>query len=268
MRKQNGLQLEHMRLLVDKLAKWHAATFVLEQQDPSIAEQFRAEQFDPANSSWHLILNNSATAMADATALMPGFEDISAKIARALPTLGDRYFQASKRRDGALNCISHGDLWSSNIMFVNDPQSGQPTDVLLVDFQIGALTSHIEDVQHVLYTSSAKDVCAEDWSQLVGRYHEVLVQTLLGLGLTGRPVPTLADVWSEWRRRGVVAAYILPYFAATRMLEREGGADMGRMSGDEPGDREYRRDLVLTPESRQYVEFLLRYSDESDFYDF
>lgn len=266
--RHDGLGVDHYRLMLNKLAKWHAATAVLIREDSNITTLFRKEMGDVSDpAAMQIVSRNLALSLVDAAHEMPAHREIGDKIEMLLPTLFERITKAMKRNldPPGFNVITHGDLWSNNMMFTSS--NDRPVDVKFVDFQMGCHTSHVVDLQYALYSSSHRDITAADWSELIEYYYEVLAETLRSLAYPDELIPTLEGLWSEWKRQGAGAAVSLHLIACIRMCTFENGYEMGRIFGSSRADREYRRDAVLQVSSRKSIEFLLEYSDKSGFYD-
>lgn len=267
--RHDGLGITHYRLLLSKLAKWHATGATLLRTDPSFADNFADEPGATTNVMGQLVLQHCSTALADAAQLMPSVvcQRIGAKIEALLPTIGERMWQAMRRHSDGFNVITHGDLWSNNVMYQHTEDS-TPTDALLVDFQMGVHCSPMVDLMYALFTSSHRTLTKVDWDALIEHYHRQLVDTLTKLSYPAADIPTLAALLQDWRRIGAGAALQYPFVAAVRMCTYESGASLAHLSGRTQEDREYRRDVLLKgvahPES---VVFLLGYADECGFYD-
>lgn len=258
----DGLDVPQLRLLLTKLAKFHAASAVLVHSDPQVAVPFATEPYATGN----IFVKHAAAALSAAAGAMPSphMQRIADKISAQLPQLTERVWLALQRNDAEFNVITHGDLWSNNVMYAH--ADGKPTDVAFVDFQAGVYRSPVGDLQHALFTSSSVAVTAADWRQLIAEYHAALSNTLRELRYPPDRVPTLDALWQRWHRDGRASAMILPFIACVRLCRYDGGADMMRMIGTTGEDAEYRRDLVLSVE-RRYLEFLLRLADAEGLYD-
>lgn len=87
------------------------------------------------------------------------------------------------------NVVSHGDLWSNNLLFNDDV----PPKCLLVDYQLLNYSPLAHDVSQFLYLSTDRNF-RETWgSAMLRHYYETLCETLdaHGFSLTQRPA------WSE-----------------------------------------------------------------------
>lgn len=268
--RHDGLTVAHYRLLFTKLAKWHAATATLLRTEPHLADRFTSDPLEKPDDLNQLIVVNGLKALAAAAKLMPSAvcHRVGHKIETLLPTIFERMWQAMRRHSDDFNVITHGDLWSNNVMYQHDGDDGTPTDVVFVDFQLGVHKSPVADVLYALFSSSHSSITEADWRSLVEHYHQQLADTLAKLAYPAAEIPTLAAVWKDWRRMGAGAAVQLPMMAAVRMCTIEGGAQLHVLIGNEVGDSEKRRDFFLNDVSHpKDIQFLLEYSDECGFFD-
>lgn len=95
----------------------------------------------------------------------------------------------------SFNVLTHGDFWSSNIMF-NYLQSGEVDETLLVDFQICKWGSPAEDLLFFLTLSPAVDIRLKEYDHFVAIYHERLAECLKALGYK-KPIPTLRSLHQD-----------------------------------------------------------------------
>lgn len=179
----------------------------------------------------------------------------------------ERFCNAAQSNSTGLKVLSHGDLWANNIMFARDPVTGATTDALLVDFQGSCVASPMLDVIYTLFTSSHNDVNGTHWEELLQFYHQELSDCLTKLGFADS-IPRLTSLHEELLSKGIFGAIFGMFAVSVRSLVDAEGADMVRLFSDVPADREYRKEIMLKPECRKGLEFLLRYCDRKGFLDF
>lgn len=95
----------------------------------------------------------------------------------------------------SFNVLTHGDFWSSNIMFSYTPDD-EIAEILLVDFQICKWGSPVEDLLFFLTISPKADIRIKEFDHFVSVYHARLVECLQILGY-GKPIPSLRKLHQD-----------------------------------------------------------------------
>lgn len=204
--------------------------------------------------------------MADACEFLPEFKHLTAKFKSGHATVYDRFCNAAACNPNGFNVLAHGDMWSNNIMFQRDPETRAIKNALFVDFQMSWITSPMLDIVYSFFTSSHADLIEIHWEELIHYYHEELVAMLAKLSYSGRK-PRLIDFHAEMLTRGTLGVMYGLFVLALRSLQDAPMLDIKRVLSVDEDDREYRRDLMLMPECRRGLEFMLRYSDRKGLLD-
>lgn len=151
-------------------------------------------------------------------------------------------------------------------MFQHDSNTGKTIDALLVDFQLSSFQSPMLDIIYTLFSSSNEEITEVHWEEMLQFYHHELIECLEKLGFAGRK-PRLTELHQELLTKGTFGVVLGIFVLAVRNLKDAEGADMLRFLSDKPEDREYRKEVMLKPECRRGLEFLLRYCDRKGFLD-
>lgn len=214
---------------------------------------------------WRMIFANGVQTMAQHTAKMPGYEHIAIKLNKLLDTMFTRACNAAKRNDSEFNALLHGDLWANNIMFVYD-NTGQPTDAIMVDYQIGCWGPVGLDLTYNFFTSSHEDLRESDWDRLLQHYHQQLKSTLVQLNYS-KPVPTLTDIHVQFLQRGITYALFGTLLAGVRRLENVEEDGISKFLNNTEADQKFRLDMLANPAVDKNLKFLLSYYDRKGFLD-
>ncbi|KAJ9589203.1 hypothetical protein L9F63_028013 [Diploptera punctata] len=114
-----GLEMDHCLLVLRTLAKYHAATAVLYEQNPELFEPFKENMFkEKDKDKWNKFYSGTINNLVSKIKNMPNFEE-HFKI--QLEKIETRW------RD--FNVFAHGDLWLNNIMFRYSESTGQVQDI-------------------------------------------------------------------------------------------------------------------------------------------
>lgn len=215
--RQFGLDLDHCTMVLQKMAKLHAASLVMIKRDPQSKDGFKEGIYFESEMvrGW---IKTSFDAVIDAAKNWPGCE----KYARKLEALGekaiDRGIKASERNPEEFNVLNHGDCWSNNIMF-SYYSNGVLKDARFVDFQLVTYKSPVIDLHYFIATSPSVEVRRNHLDTLLKTYHTTLVIELGKLKYNLENVPTRAELQKIFEDKafyGMVAACsVLPLVRAS-----------------------------------------------------
>ncbi|XP_032579430.1 uncharacterized protein LOC6619698 [Drosophila sechellia] len=237
-----GLDLEHTRLGLRKLAKMHAAAAVLNERQPGLLTKFD-----------HGIFNRHTQAFAPCFVNMVG---VAADFARECPELGERYANKLKKlqervmeyctrvydpQPGDFNTLVHGDYWVNNVM-LRYGENKEPLDMTLIDFQFCSWSSPAVDLHYFFNTSVQFEIRYEQQDALFQYYHTVLVDTLKDLNFGGY-IPTLRQFVLQLERARFFAVTVAMVFQAILTNDQNADADFNALMKDDERGRNFRKVL-------------------------
>ncbi len=82
---------------------------------------------------------------------------------------------------GKFVTLAHLDPWFNNMLFKHDDQN-EPTDVLLLDFQLVGLSHPGSDLVYFLITSTTKEFRKHHFDEVLSLYHKTLHEELKKVG--------------------------------------------------------------------------------------
>ncbi|EDW15818.1 uncharacterized protein Dmoj_GI22570 [Drosophila mojavensis] len=190
----NGLDMAHMTRALRKLAEFHAASAVYEEQNGPFPSDFwegfvslktekfardgyklRGEPFKKSMETW---------GMKDAEKYIKNFPSLDDYWAMSLSTLDVNPLD--------FNTLTHGDFWSSNFM-CNYLPDGTLDQLILVDFQICKWGNPAIDLLFFITLSAAKDIRIKEFDNFIYIYWERLVECLKLLKYQ-KPLPKLREL--------------------------------------------------------------------------
>ncbi|CRL03776.1 CLUMA_CG016261, isoform B [Clunio marinus] len=202
-----GLNMEQTKMLLTKLAKFHAASAIRYQKDGTIQDYFDRSKMPPIPEDSPFI--NSLYRLYDifehSVRNYGGFEDVADKISRwnrkkLLTTFID---VASPMRCG-FKVMNHGDIWLNNMMFKIDKETNSATDVLMIDYQMPFWGSPSADLIYFLLSSVEDDIKVDHFDEFVDFYHEQLTASLKALKYD-QHIPTLTELHIDLLEKGFFA---------------------------------------------------------------
>ncbi|XP_041763726.1 uncharacterized protein LOC121589126 [Anopheles merus] len=259
-----GLDLDHARLVIVKLAKLHACSRIVYEAEPTlfdlmmqgcISEDPKKQTFLPyyrrcvgqvmrlvqqwnKDGRWNSILGK--------------LDKLRDKI---IPYGCDVYH----RRDDCFNVLNHNDIWVNNMMFQFEQGTGVK-DVLLLDYQLSFYGSPGIDLNFLLYGSLQPEIRKLHLMELVQLYHTTLRGTLEQLHYGGT-IPSLPDIHVEIIRKGFHRVNAVFQQMPVAMMERSEDADMDLILGEGERSETCRRELFDNP---RYVSILPALLQEFD----
>ncbi|XP_043862005.1 uncharacterized protein LOC120449135 isoform X1 [Drosophila santomea] len=193
--RRQGLSLEEAKICVRKLAQFHGASMVLNQNQPELVQRLAPSQY--ANG-----LNDRL-----AQAIMLGGVEYAAEVfADELPEISRKmkaqvpvaYTQRIRDvvdpKQSSFNAVIHGDPWINNIMF--DSVNKKAT---LVDFQNCFWGSPAIDLYFLFYTSLKPELLQNNQDELLKHYFDNLLETLRHCGFKDT-LPTFGQLKDEMQR--------------------------------------------------------------------
>lgn len=126
-----GLNEVQIDLALKKLAKFHAASLVIHRKHPKAFDSFDVGFFSRKVTAFHDGLLSLYELVVEEIETWPGFEKLATKmkiIRNSLIESASRCFDVA---DDDFCVLNHGDLWTNNLMYVDD-DAGSVVDAILV----------------------------------------------------------------------------------------------------------------------------------------
>ncbi|KAJ8874414.1 hypothetical protein PR048_025263 [Dryococelus australis] len=169
-----GLNLAHCKLVVDKLARFHATAVAMKIKKP---EEFKKTVLRAAT---HLNLEVDEFVSWKSLENISEYEELKERINNAIQKGVEHYNSSSGLPREPFSTIAHLDLWTNNIMFQyeSDSSKDNPKDLRFIDFQVTEYDSPARDLLFFIYSSAQLEVLSEHYDYLVRLYHDNFVDCL------------------------------------------------------------------------------------------
>ncbi|XP_055544366.1 uncharacterized protein LOC129729654 [Wyeomyia smithii] len=264
--RKRGLSYKQLAMVLEKVAKFHAATAVLFSMDQETMRDHHYRNINEEIHHFYPLFQNSMLGCAEeAKTWSTTPESIVEKLFKLQKSVIDKGCQVYTRDNSTFNVLNHGDLWVNNIMYKDDA-SGNPIDCILVDYAVGFFGSPAIDLSYLLFTSSSDDITTEQFDLLLQHYHSELVDCLKKLNYT-KQIPSLLDNHVEMLRKGFVGVMYVTFLIPLRLIEDTANADLGNLLGLSEEAVEFRRKIFSHPKYRPRMEYLLKYFDRKGYLD-
>ncbi|KAH8283954.1 hypothetical protein KR054_005626 [Drosophila jambulina] len=205
--RRKKLDLEHTHLVLEKLAKFHAAGAVLAERQPGIFEKnYDRGFFNKHTRAYGPIMTNLLEALSRSLSSDPDLgQRYKGKIDRLVERLLDYGERSTSINPGDFVTLAHGDLWTTNFMFQYDAD-GHPSNAIFIDFQFSVWNSPAIDLHYFFVTSLQDNLRLERQAELVQFYYYKLAEALRKLKFSGR-IPSLFEFQLQFRSRGFYSVF-------------------------------------------------------------
>lgn len=190
--RENRFNMETAKLVLAKLAKYHAASMVYNKNNGGCLEQLKGTLFEVENGFLIVLLKKFDTLVSD----MTSWGDEFAPIIPKMQFIRDNYYAIGRRQvvpSEGLGVFSHGDAWLNNILIRFEED--KLVDVLLIDLQLSCWTSPACDLLYFIFTSLNEVDYQGRFDELIKHYHDNLSSILRKVNFA--PVPSLMQLHLE-----------------------------------------------------------------------
>ncbi|KAG5675466.1 hypothetical protein PVAND_005368 [Polypedilum vanderplanki] len=196
-----GVNFDQAKLVVEKLAKFHAASAVCYQKDGQVSNQLdRLEMLKTEAMSSPDQFKKSAFAFGlmfqefvKSASTIEGCEKISTKLAQwDMMRIFGVFMAVAEPMTCGFKVLNHGDDWLNNMLFKSD-ENGKTIDVKFIDFQMSFWGSPANDLIYFFVSSIADDIKTKHYDDLIEIYHSKLVECLKAL-VYDQHIPTLSEL--------------------------------------------------------------------------
>ncbi|XP_050079389.1 uncharacterized protein LOC126567202 [Anopheles maculipalpis] len=209
--------LEDVIPAIKSIAKFHAASVVMEHEDSSFSTQHRcnvAEKFKSLDG----MLAKSFKDLLDFMRTTQGFEHLIKPVENQQRKLLDNLVQSYAPSSDCLNVLVHGDFHSKNLLHQHAPD-GRVRDTMLIDYQICSWTTPAVDLYYLLDTIVEQGVKEQHRETMIYLYYEEFRRLLLQLGWLGR-ITSLQELHMELLRKGALELFHYVALYPYRFIDR------------------------------------------------
>ncbi|KAJ8881627.1 hypothetical protein PR048_018113 [Dryococelus australis] len=208
-RRKNGLDLIHCQLVLKTLARFHAASVIIHNEDKNSFTLFNeyAFQEEIVNKTVIEIGFGIFAVVRKALESWPEFGPSWAdRLRNRCKTLQEDLYAIWKRDENAFNVLNHGDFGLHNLMFRHS-ESGEVEAIMMVDFQCCSYNSPVLDIHQFLFSSAVDEVRAHHIEALLREYHAELTATLEALGAPKEQTISLPQLLQEFENKMLYAFF-------------------------------------------------------------
>lgn len=126
-----GFDMKHKQIALKKLASMHACSMMMMEKNPKVFANFDIGIFNRKISAFHVFFQSNLEALVNEVEQWPEHQYYARKLRNLLETMLENAMTAFDCDDGDLHVLTHGDLWTNNMMFKYDAD-GNIIDIVVV----------------------------------------------------------------------------------------------------------------------------------------
>uniref|UniRef100_A0A182LUE8 CHK kinase-like domain-containing protein n=1 Tax=Anopheles culicifacies TaxID=139723 RepID=A0A182LUE8_9DIPT len=257
--RRQGMDMKHTRLVLRRMAQFHAASVVRAEQCGPYGELFKEGMFREAGRA---MTEQFQKGQADFfQKMMHGWSEKQSFYADILKYWGMDLFDTllimTRANPAKFNVLNHGDMWCNNVLF-HYTEDGEPSDILLIDYQLSFWSSPAIDLLYFIMTSVNGDLKLSQMNYMIEYYHGQLVESLTFLGYTGK-VPLLKELHSDITAHHLFGLMICFSVLPICLMEKTDDASMDLMLDQGDAGTAFKLKMYNNPAYVKQMEQILDY---------
>ncbi|XP_054725339.1 uncharacterized protein LOC129235496 [Anastrepha obliqua] len=251
-----GLDLEHTKAVLERLAQWHAASAVRVETKGLYPELFMKGMYTESSlDSFESFMVSIKSLVLESVKAIEGSGAYIGSVANTLDKMMGELLRTSGYDPSEFNVLNHGDCWCNNVMFKYDSE-GKIEDTLIVDYQMINYGSPAKDLHYFLTSSTRLDLKVNRFDYFIKFYHDNLVKNLKLLKYP-KKLPTLKEIHIAMIKYGLWGFSAALGVMAAALLESNSDANMDSFLGDTDAGVRFRNALYTNPSYRKHMEILV-----------
>lgn len=205
---ERGFNLAEAKVILKRLAVFHAIGAVLLEHEPNIFAKYRIGRFSREMVALDDSNIGNFDAVLDAISKWPDFSVYTDKFRRIQSEFVERYRRTYDFNPNNFNTLIHDDVYCPNLMIRStNPSAETPIDnVILIDFQFVHWTSPTIDLHCFFSTSLSDDIVPQCFNELIEYYYGHLVETFEKLKFKNA-IPSCADIKAQYQDRKFIGKW-------------------------------------------------------------
>ncbi|XP_065722643.2 uncharacterized protein [Drosophila suzukii] len=174
--RKKGLDMEHTKSALKKLAQWHAASIKFKELNGSYSTLYNDGIYiEQTRDTFHNMFALAKDSFIQILGKFEGAEEYLPKLPWILDNHVDQIIEDAKINEEEFNVLNHGDAWINNIMFQYDSE-GCLKETYLLDHQNAKYGNPAQDLYYFIMSSAELDIKVDQFDYLIRWYHENLVE--------------------------------------------------------------------------------------------
>ncbi|XP_037947043.1 uncharacterized protein LOC119678980 [Teleopsis dalmanni] len=193
--------MEEAKMTYLKLAKWHAVSYKLLQENPTYFDKYRYSIMTLTNFVESDFFIKGIDLFIELLSEVPTlrkyksyFESIQQDLIQDCKDIFTQY--TDKKQSNTDYVLCHGDFHCKNMMFKHNPESGELEDLMLLDYQVSYVGSLVNDIIYSYFLILNPEMRLNHFDEMLYYYFKNFTETLTNIGYNGA-VPKLEEIRSQ-----------------------------------------------------------------------
>lgn len=204
------VDLIHASLALRTLAKFHAISFALREQQPDLYHRISTIE---TNNIKGMFAMPKARAFIEgmfqsAISILPTNESELINRMTQLKTVYEQKLRTSTDLKSPFSVLNHGDFWVNNMFF--EYSNEMVTKCSVIDWQMSQFCSPVTDVSYYLYSSIEKQLRTEHYTDLLLVYHTELLAAAKRLGTNIDSIFTFDEFMKQIKEFAIYGLLMAP----------------------------------------------------------
>ncbi|XP_037817375.1 uncharacterized protein LOC119607503 [Lucilia sericata] len=199
--RQEGLDMDHCKAVLKKMAQWHAASAVRINNKGAYEYKYSKGMFiENGKDVFKTMLDSSLKHLLNAIKKSPNLVIYLQQLEDLKENLTELFYMECARDEQEFNVLNHGDCWSNNIMFQYDNE-GKLQETYFVDLQVPSYGSPAQDLLYFIITSAQLVIKINKFDYMIKYYYDHLIDHLKLLKYE-KSLPKLKDIYMSIIKHG------------------------------------------------------------------
>ncbi|XP_037047159.1 uncharacterized protein LOC119081961 isoform X1 [Bradysia coprophila] len=259
--RHEGLNWDHVKLVIERLSKFHAASAVLQANNGPYRDILLQGMYnEKLKPMVEVFFNSNLTMLKEGIQQLPNGTRYIKRMDNYENECFEKSIEVTKCNPDGFNVLNHGDLWTNNLMFKYG-DNDNVEDMLFIDLQMPVWGSPAIDLHYFIVSSTEKKLKTAEFDAIIQHYHEHLVKTLKQLGYKAR-IPTLLELQVDLLQRGFLGVMASISVLPVVLLKDCEDADINNMLDEGDTGMNFKRKLYLNPVYINMLDMLYDYYDK------
>ncbi|KAH8247819.1 hypothetical protein KR038_010473 [Drosophila bunnanda] len=172
--RMKGMDMEHTKCTLKKLAQWHAASLKYKELNGPYPPKYDSGIFTEKTANvFKSMFVQTRDLFLTELAKFDGVDEYLHKLPPIMDAHVDKVIEDAKINEAEFNVLNHGDAWINNIMFQYDAE-GRIKETFLLDHQVSKYGNPAQDLYYFIMSSTHLDIKIDQFDYLIRWYHENL----------------------------------------------------------------------------------------------